>query len=378
MKIGFDGKRFFFNSTGLGNYSRSTIAQLGRFYPENSYYIFTPKATPQGLEQAAAAGASVHTPCHLAGRLFPSVWRSVFMEKTLAAHNLDIFHGLSHELPLLKKVRNIKRVVTMHDLIFLRYPELYSRVDALIYKKKYLASCRNADMIIATSKQTKNDLIDFFQIPPQKIRVVYQSCDPRFYNKQDKETLHKTATRLSLPSAYILFVGSLSARKQPDTLIQALSLLPPAQRLPLIFVGTGSSAYTRKLRDLAHQLQLNELVHFRGRVAIEDLPALYQLATVFVYPSLFEGFGIPVLEALFSEVPVITSNAACMREVGGPHSLYTQPGNARELAEVLARVLGNSEQRRLMAGQGRQYAEQFHATNSAASLMACYQEVLGI
>ena len=297
------------------------------------------------------------------------------MEKTLAAYDLDIFHGLSHELPLLKKAHNIKRVLTMHDLIFMRHPELYSPIDVLLYKKKYLASCRCADMIIATSEQTKTDLINYFQIPSPKIRVVYQSCNPLFYERQTENKRKKIATSLSLPPAFILCVGSLSPRKQPDCLIRALSLLAPAQRLPLVFVGTGSSAYTRKLRDLIRQLQLDELIHFKGRVATEDLPALYQLATVFVYPSLFEGFGIPILEALFSEVPVITSDAACMREVGGPHSLYTKPQDPQELATALATLLDSSEQRKRMAADGRRHAEQFHETNSAARLMACYQEV---
>ncbi len=375
MKIGFDGKRFFFNMTGLGNYSRSTLSQLGRFYPENSYHIFTPKTTVKGLQLASSFGAAVHTPKHI-GRIFPSLWRSVFMEYTLAAHNLDIYHGLSHELPLLHKKSRTKQIVTMHDLIFLRYPELYTKIDAFLYTQKYRTSCRTADLVIATSEQTKTDLIDFFQISSQKIKTVYQSCDPIFYNKIQPAELQKITTRLELPSAYLLSVGSLAPRKQPEMLIHALSALPQNLRLPLIFIGNGNPSYVKKLHELVNRLKLNELVRFQGRVETNDLPAIYQAATVFLYPSLFEGFGIPILEALFSETPVITSNVSCMREIGGANSIFINPTDIDELISALISVLENDKKRNEMAKKGREFAMQFHEKNSAASLISCYKEII--
>lgn len=375
MKIGFDGKRFFFNMTGLGNYSRSTISQLGRFYPENSYHLFTPKITDKGLRLASSFGAKVHTPGHI-GKIFSSLWRSVFMEYTLANHNLDIYHGLSHELPLLHKKSRTRRIVTMHDLIFIRYPELYGKIDAFLYTQKYRTSCHAADLIIATSEQTKTDLIDFFHISPQKIKIVYQSCDPIFYDKIPPVELQKTITRLKLPSAYLLSVGSLAPRKQPEMLIQALSALPQSLRLPLIFVGNGNPSYVKKLHELVNRLELNELIRFQGRAETSDLPAIYQAATVFLYPSLFEGFGIPILEALFSETPVITSDAACMREVGGTNSIFINPTNPDELVAALTSVLENDKKRNEMAKKGREFAMQFHEKNSAASLISCYREII--
>ncbi|MGB0930862.1 MAG: glycosyltransferase [Chitinophagales bacterium] len=185
MKIGFDAKRAFFNNTGLGNYSRTLIKSLVKYYPDNQYTLYSPKSIEGSpfAEMQNFKNIEVKTPQTRFQKLLGgSLWRSLQLGNPIKDDQLDIYHGLSHELP-----RNIHRsrpqtksIVTIHDLIFLRYPELYSKVDTLIYRQKWKHACQQADKVIAISEQTKSDTIEFLGIEANKIEVVYQSCHPVF------------------------------------------------------------------------------------------------------------------------------------------------------------------------------------------------------
>ena len=174
MRIGFDAKRAFLNNTGLGNYSRDTIRVLSNFYPDNKYFLYTPKE--KGNSRLAFLdnrnNTFVRTPQSLLNKALKSYWRSKSIVSDLFNNKIDIYHGLSHELPLGIEKTNIKTVVTIHDLIFIRYPHLFRTIDRKIYYKKFNSACHRADKIIAVSQQTKQDIIDFFLIPEEKIEVI--------------------------------------------------------------------------------------------------------------------------------------------------------------------------------------------------------------
>ena len=373
MNIGFDAKRFFLNRTGLGNYSRSTISILARYYPEHNYFLYTPKINEQFL--CPKHHYKIRSPRTFLGQSFHPLWRSVFLGQLIKKDNLDIYHGLSHEIPLINKSNKTKFVVTIHDLIFLKHPELYSKLDILSYTFKYKKSCQNSDLIIAISEQTRQDIIEYFHINEQKIKVIYQSCNPDFYEPKSLQEKQRVRQKYHLPADFILYVGALAPRKNLITLVRALSLVPQEIQIPLILVGQGKT-YKQKLMQKIHKLNLNNKVKFLNFVPDKDLPALYQLATVFVYPSLYEGFGIPILEALFSKTPVITSKGSCFQEAGGLNSIYVDPHNPEELAWALEKVISDELLRQQMADKGYIYAQGFKQKNVARNLMQTYQDII--
>ena len=178
MKIGFDAKRAYHNHTGLGHYSRTLIRSLSEYYPEHQYYLFNPAASSVFKFQSG----NIHEikPTSLLDRMFPSAWRSSRVKTDLLKYEIGLYHGLSHEIPLGIQRTNIKSVVTIHDLIHERFPEQYNAVDVKIYNRKFRNACENANKIIAISEQTRNDIIQYYNIPSSKIEVCYQSCNPSF------------------------------------------------------------------------------------------------------------------------------------------------------------------------------------------------------
>ena len=372
MHIGFDGKRFFDNVTGLGNYARSTVLGLAGHFPEHRFTLYAARSAGRFCTPPRQANLHVHEACP-AGRMFPAMWRSLAIPRAARRDGLDIYHGLSHELPLARFAPATRTVVTMHDLLFLTHPGLYRWTDRRLYAWKYRSSCKKADMVVAISRKTADDVRELFGIPDDRIRVAYQSCSPAFAEDIPGQELVRQRRAYSLPTEFILFVGSLIPRKGVQTLIDALAALPAADRPGLAVVGKGPMEGA--LRDQATRLGLSGLVRFLGRVADTDLPGLYRLARVFAYPSVGEGFGIPILEGLASGVPVVTSTGSCFSEAGGDAALYAAPGDADELAAALARALGDETLRRDMIARGRRHALNFHISRTSARLMEIYAEL---
>lgn len=371
MRIGFDAKRFFQNATGLGNYARSVLGGLVEYFPEHAYTLYAPPPTQL---PTFASGATVRIPGPW-GRTFPTLWRSFGIPKTAASDHLNIYHGLSHELPLRAFAPGVRTVVTVHDLLFLTHPHLYPWLDRHIYTLKYKKSCQRADMVVTVSQKTAEDVQTIFNLPPERVRVAYQSCDPAFGRLLSAAQKRKLRRHYGLPEEFILFVGSLIPRKGVHTLFRALECLPAASRTPLVIVGQGW--LEGALRAQAQKSKRTSQVHFLGRVPLADLPGIYQLARVFAYPSQAEGFGIPLVEAQISGLPAVTSTGSCFAETAGPAALYTTPGDADELAQALERLLTNSTLRQNMIQSGHEHAKRFHRRQTSTRLMDIYQELAG-
>jgi glycosyltransferase involved in cell wall biosynthesis len=361
VRIGFDAKRVFNNFTGLGNYSRFVIDGLSEFYPGNEYFLYTPKIR-QHPEVQKYLSLNVRQP----EKGTPGAWwRTFSIANDIKRDRIDVFHGLSNELPM-RKSPGTRTVLTVHDLIFLRFPEYYGIIDVSIYTWKLKHACASADVIVAVSQQTANDLRDFLNVDENKIKVVYQGCHPSFFTKGDIDAVRKN---YELPSEFILYVGTLEKRKNAGLIIRALSRLK--HKIPLVLVGKPTK-YIAELEGLIKKYNVRDQVKFIHNVAFADLPAFYQAASLFVYPSVFEGFGIPIVEAIASGVPVITSNGSCFSEAGGPHCIYVNPSNPEELADSITMVLENIGLRTTMVDGSRIYIERFAPPVIAGDLMKVY------
>lgn len=368
MRIGYDAKRVLRNFTGLGNYSRFVISNMKKNFPENHYLMFVEKRSyPEKLEEEFKKDDDYVTNDRQA-----MFWRSWQVIKDIQRTDIEIYHGLSGELPFRIHTTKAKSVVTVHDLIFRRYPRFYSGIDRFIYNVKARYACRTADKIVAVSECTKRDIIRYYDVAPEKIEVVYQGCFPVFRQKKSKEEKEDVRKRHNLPERYLLSVGSLEERKNLLLVLKAIKDLPD---IHLVAVG-GQRSYAKKLKAYLSKHGLEDRVHLKSGIPLSDLPAIYQSAAVFVYPSLYEGFGIPIIEALSSGVPVIGATGSCLEEAGGPHSVYVDPHDAKELARQINRILSDKSLADTMIDEGYRYVGRFADEACTARLMAVYKRLL--
>lgn len=369
MRIGYDAKRAFNNHRGLGNYSRDTIRIVSSHFPDLQFDLFTPK-TDSSIRFDCPKNATVIQPKR---DFMTSLWRTFGITKEAERRHLNLYHGLSHELPVGIEKTHIPTVVTMHDLIFIRHPELYPYIDRKLYKTKYLRSCRVADCIIAVSQQTKNDLIELWGIEEKKISVVYQGCHPSFSKQISESQKEMVRKKYNLPETYLLNVGAIEPRKNQLLILKALKA--KAIETPLVIAGRKTD-YLTELQQFIENNKLQNQVFILPNVDFNDLPALYQSASVFIYPSQFEGFGIPIVEALQSGIPVIAAKGSCLEESGGPNSRYVSSNDETELAEQILTLLRDNELRDNMIKSGKAYAQQFSDKAIAKNLLNIYTEVI--
>jgi len=377
LKIGFDAKRALTNTRGLGNYSRNLVDGLISYYPENEYFLYSKNANTGDClvwqDSVKANAHIVNPPSSL--KLGQAYWRSFGIIKNIKTDNLDIYHGLSHEIPYQLTNRKTKYVVTIHDLIFTYFKQNFSSIDRRIYFSKIKYSCQKADQIIAISQQTKNDLIDILHVPDEKVNVLYQSCSPLFYNESSEEKKNLVRLKYNLPENYLLFVGALVGHKNIAKIIEALAYLPENKRLPLVIVGKKTK-HKEYLDSVIKKVKLSEKVKFIEYVDTIDMPSVYQMAKILVWPSLYEGFGIPIIEALFSKLPVITSKDGCFNEAGGENSIYVNPESAIEIADSIYNIMENNDLLSKMKQKGFEYVQKFHLEATSKQLMDFYCKII--
>ena len=372
MKIGFDAKRAYHNKTGLGNYSRTLIQSLAEYFPENEYYLFNPKPSEYTFENKHLHEIK---PVGKWAKAFSPVWRTQGITSELKKLDIDLYHGLSHEIPLHMERSGTRSVVTIHDLIFERYPRQYNPVDVLIYRKKFLHACRKSDKIIAISQQTKEDIISYYKVPEDKIVVCYQACDKAFsrvVNDGDKARLR---LKYKLPASFYLYVGSIIERKNLLSICKAM--MREGNLIPLVVIGNGGT-YKKKVKDFVIANGLQNVVLFMSDLEVQpsfaELPIFYQSAVALLYVSVFEGFGIPVLESLYSHLPVITSGISSLPEAGGDAAIYVNPYSTEEIAIAMRKVL-DERTRREMIEKGIEYSKRFTLEKCATSVMNVYKEI---
>jgi glycosyltransferase involved in cell wall biosynthesis len=372
ISIGFDAKRAFYNYSGLGNYSRNFLAALARICPENFYYLFTPKTKDRFIMENEGQYNLIE-PDKAIYKLVNPLWRRKYMIDDIKRQKLELFHGLSQELPLGIEKTGAKSIVTVHDLIFMRFPEFYKWVDSKIYHSKLIHACRVSDRIVAISNQTKNDLVRFLNISPDKISVIYQGCNSYFWNTYSKEFFQEVRNKYNLPDRYLLYVGTIEERKNLLGIVKAIQIANI--NIPLVVIGRKVDLYFKNVLNYITTNKLKNII-FTEHITNLDLPVIYQNAECFIYPSFFEGFGLPLLEALVSGTPVITSKEGCFVEAAGPGSIYVDPDNSEMIGEAIFKVVNSKELRDKMISVGEQYANNFRDDVIVNTYMKLYYSLL--
>ncbi|WP_312177198.1 glycosyltransferase family 1 protein [Chryseobacterium sp.] len=363
MKIAFDAKRFFHNTSGLGNYSRDLVRILAKYFPENEYILLNKNKSERATDLLSFPNV------HFVETTKGNFSRQLKMGKDAQQQNADIFHGLSGELPLKWDKKPIKKIVTIHDLIFVRYPQYYSFFDRKIHFWKFKKAADSADKIIAISEQTKRDIIQFLNIPESKIEVIYQGCHQAFKEQQSEDFIQQTKEKFDLPERFILNVGTIEERKNLLNVVKALK----DNDIPLVVAGKKTK-YFRKVERFVRENKMK--VYFLEGVSMDELAVIYKLADIFIYPSLFEGFGIPVIEALFSKTVVITSNTSCLPEAGGPDSVYIDPKNPLDIQAKIKFLWQNESERKRRAEKGFEFVQKFNDQSIAKELIKIYENIL--
>jgi glycosyltransferase involved in cell wall biosynthesis len=369
MQIGFDAKRAFCNNTGLGVYSRNLLNALREYAPAHGYHLFTPDTGTSLFPEADRF--PVHTPPK---GVLGAWWRTWGVAGAAAKAGVRVFHGLSHELPFGLRKKGLASVVTMHDLIYLRYPEYFGAFDRRVYDVKFRSACAQADAVVAVSEQTKADLVAFFGLPPERVRVIYQANEPAFEQPDFGASERSFFSRYpTLPKDYLLYVGSIIPRKNLLGIVRALGRLANwGLRPALVVVGSGKTYLRDTLRE-AERLGVRQQLHLLGQVDRPAMPALYRGARFLAYPSFFEGFGIPIIEALACATPVLTSQGGCFPEAAGAGALYVPPDGTEEMAYAMRQLLEDEGLHRRLATQGLAHVQRFSREKAAGEWIEIYK-----
>lgn len=362
-----------YRNAGVSRYTYTLLDGLGRL---GGPFIYT--AFINGAE-AAAAGASVLAGAErvrLVSSSWPTgnpaqriLWEQLALPRALRRSGADVFHSPVNVLP---ERLPCPSVVTIHDLAFVRYPQ-YFRPTRRIYQQQFTRrSVRAATLVVAVSESTKRDLVEAFQAPADRIRVIHPSIDDDFQPTADPATLAAFRARHDLPDRYLLFLGTLEPRKNLETLIAAYarlrSLLPDA---PHLVLAGAKGWYYEPLFAQVRATGMERHVTFAGYVSREEQPLWYAAAEMFVYPSLYEGFGLPIAEALACGVPTLTSNVSSMPEAAGPVAIQANPHSADELAYAMRNAVLDTTLKARTLRDGPAWARQF----TAARMAQAYQDV---
>ena len=358
--------------TELGNYSRLVIEQLAENYLHDTFYVYTPKLKKNPRLALIKSLPNVEFRLPAGSGFSGSLWRTFGISNNLAADKVDVYHGLSNELPLNIASSGVPSVVTMHDVIYRRMPECYSMFDRRIYDFKYGRSCRNATRVIALSERTRKDIEELYGVDSENIDVIYPGCDTSFKKLLGREELGEVRRRLGLPERYILQVGTIEYRRNLELAVRALPSLP--EDIRLVAVGRERMGYKKKVREIARSLGVEGRLFFITDLAITDLPAVMQMAEVVVCPSRYEGFGIPVIEGLESCRPVVAATGSGLEEAGGDAALYVDPDSPREMADALQGLISGALPVAEIIARGKKHAARFDTSLMAERIMAVYEK----
>jgi len=377
MRIAIDYTAAVRQRAGVGRYTRGLVQALLRLDQANRYTLLIATGglkgipiTPEGRDLPPYKVC----PLPLSDRLLTILWHRLRLPlyADLLVGGADLFHSPDFTLPPLYRARGI---VTVHDLTFIHYPDCAARNLVRYLNRVVPLAVHRACLVLADSESTKRDLVTLLGVPPQKVRVVYAGVGPEF-RPVDKVALETVRARYGLTFPFLLSVGTLEPRKNYGRLLQAFVRSRACQAWPelrLVIVG-GKGWLYQEIFQTVHRLHLADRVVFPGFIADADLPALYSLAVAFVYPSLYEGFGLPVLEAMACGTPVVCSRAASLPEVVGEAALLVDPLDVDDLARALEQVVTDAALRQELRERGLAQAARFTWEAAAQQLLAAYRE----
>lgn len=381
MRIGIDYSAAVWQGAGIGRYTRALTEALLRLDRENYYLLLYPRGFP-GQPAPFLAHIDEVRKRHPHVRLRPlpltDRWKAIFWQRLrlplpveLFCGRLDLFYSPDFVLPPQLSGRCF---LTIHDLAFMVHPECaVPSLEWYLHKAVSRAVAR-ADLILADSANTRRDLIHLMGVEPERVEVLYSGVEPAF-RPLEEASLHPVRARYELPKHFLLTVGTIEPRKNLPRLLEALSILPESLRLPLLVAGKPGWLYQDTF-DTVDRLDLQPWVRFLGFVPDEDLPALYNLATALVYPTLYEGFGLPPLEAMACGTPVLTSRTSSLTEVVAEAAVLVDPADAVSIAQGLHRLLEDQALRARLRQAGLARARHFTWERSAQRLLQLIREGL--
>ncbi len=367
MRIGIDARKL--HDFGIGTYIRNLLRELGRLDQTTEYVLFCRAAD---AAVAPTLGPNFRAVPQESGHY--SIGEQIFVPMAVRKEKLDLFHAPHYVLPALTPGRS---VVTIHDCIHLMFPEYLQRRMGHAYALASLwTAAHKSDRIFTVSEQSKRDILKFFKVPPEKIVVTPNAIDDRFSVAPSEEHVVQTRERYQLSHAYLLYVGNIKPHKNLERLIEAFHLVRSQGRpeLELVIIGDEISRM-QSLRRAVHKYQLHRFVRFLGFVPDKTLAVLYRLASVFVFPSLYEGFGLPPLEAMASGTPVVTSNVSSLPEVVGDAAVLVDPYSAGAIADGILAVLRSTHLRADLRERGFARVKAYSWTRSAERVRQVYGEV---
>ncbi|MBI4040834.1 MAG: glycosyltransferase family 4 protein [Deltaproteobacteria bacterium] len=375
MKIGIDVSRLAFTRTGVGNYVYHLIHHLARLDGHNEYFLY-----PRFWSCYPKRFPIAELPSNLNFKVWNFEKRSnlfgcfLFGNKTSMAGEVDVVHSTNIVAPCLK---NSKLIVTLHDLTYHVYPKWHTVRNVLFSRYYTKRAVQRAYKIIVDSESTKKDLLAYYKIEESKIKVIYLAAAPYFYPEQDPSVIQTMRESLGTMGDFILYVGTLEPRKNLEALLCAYARLVSENKeiFPLVISGTPGWKYS-SLFKLVHKLNLSQKIKFLGYVSNDALRVLYSTASIFVYPSLYEGFGLPVVEAMACGAPVITSGVSSLPEVSGDAALLIDPKKTDEIYEALKRLFENENLRNQLRVKSLKQSQKFSWFKTAQETLALYQECM--
>jgi glycosyltransferase involved in cell wall biosynthesis len=370
MRIGIDATALPPHPVGAGNYIIELIRHLERLNEADEFVIF---AQPHGrdlIDVPARPGFEwVMIPQRSPAQRL--IWEQTGFPRLVARSSLDLLHSLHYTRPMRLPCTS---VVTFHDMTFFLFPHLHTPSKRLYFPQAIRLSARKANALIAVSESTRQDAIRLLGIPPARIHTVPLGVSPAFHPVREASLLEAVRQRYSLPEHFILYVGLVEPRKNLPMLLRAYQRLPDNSAPALVIVGRFGWGVEQVFK-LVESLAIRDKVHFSGYIPAEDLPIVYNLADVFVYPSLYEGFGLPPLEAMACGTPVITTSVSSLPEHVGEAGILVPPQDEEALFQALVKILQDPDLRGELSRKGPERAAQYSWNRTAQETLDVYRQV---
>lgn len=376
MRIGFDMRPFLKEETGVGVYLRNLLHSLSQIDQKNEYFLFSASLKdrfPRSKIPPFSGKRLLDLP--LPVKIMNFFWHRLSWPPLdyFFCRRLDLTHSPS---PLILPTGG-KKIVTVHDLFFMDFPDLVSKETRRDFVRKISDSMRKADGVIAVSQFTRDQILKRWPVRENRVRVIYHALDRRFQTDIPSRSFRMLREKLSLPASFILFVGGVEPRKNLLNLVEALKIIHSKQgKIPLVIAGRKVASYTRKLEEKIDECRLGPFVKLIGYLPAEELNGIYRLATVFVFPSLCEGFGLPLLEAMASGLPIAASRSSAIPEVAQDAALYFLPEEPEDIAEKILLLLGDESLRQRLIERGRKRILDFDWKRTAEETLDFYQAVV--
>jgi glycosyltransferase involved in cell wall biosynthesis len=368
MRIAIDARKL--HDFGIGTYIRNILQGLARIDGQTEYVVL---CGPTDIEMVAALGPNFRAVAETARPY--SLGEQVHIPISLARERAHLVHEPHYVLPVATRCRS---VVTIHDCIHLMFPQYLPGRLAHVYARLLMWSAsKKADRILTVSEASKRDILHFFQVPPEKVTVIYNAIDERFLGEPDHQRMELVRQRFQLDHPFVLYVGNIRPHKNLERLMEAFARVRATglDDLRLVIIGDELSRYP-PLRQSVHRHHLEKFVRFFGFQPYDTLAAFYRLARVFAFPSLYEGFGLPPLEAMACGTPVVTSNVSSLPEVAGGAALLVDPRDVSSIAAGLHRAVTDSSLRAELVAKGLARAREFSWSESVAAIRQIYFEIL--